>query len=68
VPAAGLGHRVDVHEVDHLGNVGLVEPERVRIAVDRDNAQPELLRPSDRAPLMPARADEENGSFHAARC
>ena len=40
------------------------EPERVRVAVDRGDAQPELLRAQDRAPLVAAGADEEDGLLH----
>ena len=56
-----LGDRGDVHEVDNLGQVGLA------VSVDRDHAQAELPRPPDRAPLVPARADEENGPVHTFR-
>ena len=53
--------RLDVDEVDDLGLVGVLEPGRVGVAVDRDDAQPELLRAQDRAPLVAPRADEEDG-------
>ena len=43
-------------------------PRRIGVAVDRGDAQPELLRALDRAPLMAAGADEENGLLHDARC
>jgi hypothetical protein len=33
----------------------------VRIAIDRDDPQPEFLRAKDRAPLVAPRADEEDG-------
>ena len=59
-----LGDSGDVHEVNDLGNVGLPKPEGVRISIDRHHAQPELTRAPDRAPLVPARADEEDGPFH----
>jgi len=38
-----------------------LETERVRIPVDGDDAEAELLRAADRPPLVPARADEEDG-------
>ena len=60
-PAIALDHRVDVGEVDHEPAVGLGEPERVGVAVDRDHAQAELLGPQDRAPLVAPGADEEDG-------
>ena len=37
-------------------------PGRLRVPVDRDDAQPELLRAQDGAALVAARADEEDGS------
>jgi hypothetical protein len=42
--AGDLGDRVDVGEVDDLGDVRLARARRVRVAVDRDDAQPSLLR------------------------
>jgi hypothetical protein len=39
----------------------MLEPGRVRVSVDGDDAQSELLRAQDRAPLVAPRADEENG-------
>ena len=42
------------------------EAGRVRVAVDGRDAQPELLRPQDRAALVPAGADEEDGLRHGA--
>ena len=49
-----------------LADVGAREARGVRIAVDRDDAQAELLRPCDRPPLMAAGADEEDGlALHA---
>ena len=56
-----LEHRLDVREVDDEAAVGIAEPERVRVAVDGQHAQPELLRPQDRVPLVASRADEEDG-------
>ena len=53
-----LGDRRDVHEVDDLEEIGLPKSQSLRVAVDRDHAQAELTRPPDRAPLVPARADE----------
>ena len=69
VAAADLDHALDVLEVDRLAGVGDGEPERVRIPVDGDDAQAELLRAHDRAPLVAARADEQNRlSLHRRRC
>jgi len=59
-----LGDRCDVHEVDDLEEIGLPKSQSLRVAVDRDHAQTELTRPPDRAPLVPARADEENSPAH----
>ena len=61
-----LQHGVDVREVDDLRDVRLREPERVRVPVDRRDAQSQLLRPQDRAALMAAGADEEDGPGHGA--
>jgi hypothetical protein len=58
-----LGDRRDVHEVDDLEEIGLPKSQSLGVAVDRDHAQAELTRPPDRAPLVPARADEENSPF-----
>ena len=44
------------------------EAERVRVAVDADDAEAELLRPLDRAPLVPARTDEEDRPRHGGGC
>jgi hypothetical protein len=68
VPAADLGDRLDVAEIDHLWHVGLGEPERVGVPVDGDDAQPELARALDRAALVPAGADEEDRPRHGGRC
>ena len=62
VPAADLDHSLDVGEVDELADVRRAEPERVGVAVDRDDAVPELLDALDRAALMTAAADEEDGA------
>ena len=42
-------------------------PERVRVAVDPDDAQALLARLQDRAALVAPRADEEDG-LHSGRC
>ena len=65
--ARRLQHRVDVGEVDHLGDVGLREARRVGVAVDGHDAQAELFRLQDRAALVAAGADEENG-LHGRDC
>ncbi len=62
-----LGDRVDVGEVDRLGDVGDLKPERVGVAVDGDDADALLARLQDRAPLMAPGADEEDG-LHTGRC
>jgi hypothetical protein len=59
--------RLDVDEVDHLRRIGLGEPGSVRVPVDGHDAQAQLLRAQDRAPLMASRADEED-RFHSRRC
>src|SRR5262249_6656856 len=61
VPAGDVDDRLDMDEVDHLGRVRLGEPGRVRVPVDRNDPQPELLRAQDRAPLVASRADAEDG-------
>src|SRR5205085_11728107 len=53
---------------DHLRDLCLREPERVRIAVDRRHPQPELLRPSDGTPLVAPGADEEDRGHVTPRC
>jgi hypothetical protein len=59
VPAADLGHAVEVDEIHDLGHVCDREPERVGVPVDRDDAVAELADVLDRAALVAARADEE---------
>ena len=66
VPARDLRHRVDVGEVDRLCDVGDLEPERVGVAVDRDDADALLARLQDRAALVAPGADEEDGLHTAA--
>ena len=51
----------DVHEVDELADIRRQEAERLRVAVDRDDLVPELLHALDRAALVAAAADEEDG-------
>ena len=67
VPLGGGDHALDVLEVDRLGDVGLLQPERVGVAVDADHAQAELARALDRAALVPSRADEEHAAHGAER-
>jgi hypothetical protein len=62
VPARDLPHRGDVGEVDRLSSIGLAEPERLGVPVDRDRTQAELLRPQDRAALVAAGADEQDAA------
>jgi hypothetical protein len=69
VAAPGLCDGVHVREVDDLADVGLAKPQRVRVPVDADDAQPELTSLPDRPLLVAARADEENRPVHpGARC
>src|SRR5262249_48942853 len=69
VPAPNLGDGLHVREVDDLADVGVAEAERLRVTVDADDAQPEVPRAPNRAPLVPARADKENRRVHpGARC
>ena len=66
VAARDLGHRVDVGEVDGLADVGDLKPERVGVAVDRDDADALLARLQDRAALVAPGADEEDGLHSGA--
>ena len=66
VTACDLRDRRDVGEVHRLRDVRLAQAERVGIAVDGHDAEPELLRPQDRAALVAARADEQHAA-HLAR-
>jgi hypothetical protein len=66
VATPDLGDRGDVGEVDRLARVSDLQAERVRVPVDRDDAQAELLRPQDRAALVAPGADEED-RLHVAR-
>jgi hypothetical protein len=59
--AAGGDNRLDVREVDDLGDVGGRKAGGVVIPVDRRDAQPARARLFDRAALMASRAHEENG-------
>jgi hypothetical protein len=60
-------HGRHVGEIDHEAAVRDLQPERVGIPVDAEHAQPELLGPQDRAPLVAARTDEQH-RLHAPRC
>ena len=55
-----LEHFRDGREVDHLGDVGLREARRLRVAIDRDDTQPARSCLCDRAALMASCAHEEN--------
>jgi hypothetical protein len=57
----------DVREVDDTRNVGLLQAQRIPIAIDGRHAKPELLRPLDRASLVAPSADEEHRPFHGTR-
>ncbi len=63
-PCRRLDHRRRVGEVDDLRDVRLGEAGRLRIAVDRDHAEAELLGLQDRPALVAPCADEEDG-LHA---
>ena len=67
VTLRGGDHALEVAEVDRLRDVGLLQPERVGVAVDADDAQAELARALDRAALVPSRADEEHRAHGAER-
>ena len=60
-PRGRLQHGPDVGEVDDLRDVRLRQPRRVRIPVDGRDAKAQLLRPENRAALVAACTDEENG-------
>ena len=62
-----LDDLVDGREVDDLRDVGRREARRVRVAVDRSDAQAASARLLDRTTLMAPRAHEENRR-HGARC
>jgi hypothetical protein len=51
---------IDVSEVDDLGRVRQLQSQRLGVPVDGHDAQPELLRARDRAPLVAPGADEED--------
>ncbi len=61
VPPRRFDDQVHMREIDELTDVGGPEPQRVRVAVDRDDAVPELLHALDGAALMAAAADEQDG-------
>ena len=65
MPRGRLQHGVDVREVDDLRDVGLLQPGRVRVPVDRRDPQSQLLRLQDRPALVAPGADEEDGSHGA---
>jgi hypothetical protein len=66
-PARDLDDPSDLGEVDHLGDVGGGEPGRIGVPVDCRGAQTAGAGLLDRAPLVTARADEEDG-LHGRRC
>ena len=57
--------RVDVGEVDDLGNIRDPEPKGVCVAIDGDNAETALARLDDRPALVAAGADEEDARHGA---
>ena len=66
VPACDVRDCSDVGEIDRLARVRGGEARRVRVPVDGDGAQAELLRAQDGAALVASRAHEEN-RLHVAR-
>ena len=59
--------RVDVCEVDHLGDVSESQAGCVGVAVDGHDAEAALARLQDRPALVPAGADEQD-RLHGGRC
>lgn len=60
MPPADLDDGTDVEDVDDLAGIRDREPGRLRIPVDRDYPDAELLQPGERSPLVPSGADEED--------
>jgi hypothetical protein len=67
VAATHLDDGLDVGEVDDLADVGVREPRRAWVAVDRDHVYAQLAHARDGAALVTACADEEDGG-HGPRC
>jgi hypothetical protein len=61
VPPGNLDDAVHVLEIDDLADIGGLQAGRGAVPVDRDDAEAELLGTANRAALVPARADEEDG-------
>ena len=65
-------HWKSVHrEIDILidlnnADIRLRQTRRFRVSIDRDHSNPEVAHVLDRSALVPAGADEENGSLHCA--
>ena len=66
-PARCLDRSLDVAEVDLLEEVGVFLRDRVGVAVDRRDAEAELLRAEDGRALMTSGAEDEN-RLHAPEC
>jgi len=66
MPTANFDDCGNVGEVDDLGYVGRGETWRPRVAIDRYDAKVARARMLDRAALVAARADEEDG-LHGRR-
>jgi len=66
VALARCGDRVEVEDVGHFGDVGLGQAGSVGVPVDGDDTRAQLAHLSDRTPLVPARADEEDASHSLA--
>jgi hypothetical protein len=61
-------HPIEVAEIDDFAGVGLGETGSGGVPVHRDHPKPEAPSLLDRAALVPAGADEEDGSRHGRRC
>ena len=68
VLAAERGERLEIAEVNDVAVVGERQRSGVGLAIDRDDLQAQLVRAVDGAPLVDARADEEDGRHLGRRC
>ena len=60
MPPADLDDGTDVEDVQDLADIRNRETRRLRIPIDRDQPDAELLQPGERSPLVPPGADEED--------
>ena len=63
---ADVGDGLDVGEVDDLASSAAARPGASALRSTATTRRPELARALDRTALVPARADEEDGSLHSA--